>query len=468
MVTVERVEIREMSARDFESGVSRDAEQRRKNQALHRSAEGDDAGLRTLRSVVKSQLLNGRIRERYWAAQSYLAITKRLLRPSNQTFARYVARDYFRFVSNAVHAIPGETRKRARAAAKWLLRAQDATPDDGVSLGYFPCDRVQTNGWCPSYPETTGYIIPTLLEFSEHCKDSAFRQRALRMAIWETKIQMASGAVQGGPVCARDGQMPAVFNTGMVLHGYTAAYRATNASEFLESGRRAADFLLADLGDDGHFRTHGPFVSQNRYKTYNCLCAWPLYRFGEDIRDARYQEAAVGVVEAALRQQQANGWFSNNCFTNSETPITHTIGYTLQGVLEVGVLADREGFLESAQRGTDPLLRQISPEGFLRGSFFADWKPGLYSSCLTGNAQLAVVCYRLYEITGDSKYKTAADRLVNYLKALQIVDSDNPAINGAIPGSFPLMGCYMTAGYPNWATKYFLDALLYQDRFQES
>src|SRR5882757_4781978 len=144
------------------------------------------------------------------------------------------------------------------------------------------------------------------------------------MAIWETKIQMASGAVQGGPVCAPEQQAPAVFNTGMVLHGYTAAYRATKAPEFLEAGRRASDFLRTDLGDDGHFRTHGNFVSQHRYKTYNCLCAWPLYRVGEDVCDICDQKAAIKVIETVLKQQRANGWFPNNCFSNSDAPISHT------------------------------------------------------------------------------------------------------------------------------------------------
>ena len=408
----------------------------------------------------------GRIRERYWRAQSYLSTIRNLIRPCNRAFARHVAGDYLRYISNRVQPIQGETRKRAQAAVSWILRAQDATPDDGVSLGYFPCDANPSNGWRPSYPETTGYIIPSLLQYSECFKDSDVRERALRMAMWEIKVQMPSGAVQGGPICPPEQQAPAVFNTGMVLHGFIAAYRATAAPEFLEAGRRAADFLVADLGDDGHFQTHGQFVSEHRYKTYNCLCAWPLFHIGEDLGDARYQETAVKVVEAVLGQQQANGWFSNNCFTNSDSPITHTIGYTLQGILEVGGVAGREDFIESAKRGVDPLLQRISPRGFLRGSFYADWSPGLHSSCLTGNAQLAVVCYRLHELTGDSKYAIAANRLLNNLKALQVLDSDNPEINGAIPGSFPLMGSYMTAGYPDWATKYFLDALLFQDPLQ--
>jgi hypothetical protein len=33
--------------------------------------------------------------------------------------------------------------------------------------------------------------------------------------------------------------------------------------------------------------------------------------------------------------------------------------------------------------------------------------------------------------------------------------------------SGPLFGEYMRAGYPNWATKYFLDALLLQERLSQ-
>ena len=273
--------------------------------------------VKTCGRILATQLLDGNPRERYWAARSYLALATRLLRHSNRTFTRHVVRDYLQFLSKSVHPIEGETRERAQAAVGWLLRAQDSTSDDGVSLGYFPCDSGSGNSWRPSYPETTGYIIPSLLEFAERFKDRQVRQRALQMAIWETKVQMASGAVQGGPVCAPERQVPAVFNTGMVLHGYTAAYRASDDPQFLDAGWHAAGFLLADMGADGHFRTHGPFVSQHRIKTYNCLCAWALYRFGEDIGDSRYQGAAVKAVEAALGQQRANGWFSTFIFHSS-------------------------------------------------------------------------------------------------------------------------------------------------------
>ena len=78
-------------------------------------------------------------------------------------------------------------------------------------------------------------------------------------------------------------------------------------------------------------------------------------------------------------------------------------------------------------------------------------------------AHHVAVLYRLSKIRENEFYLKTADRLVNFLKALQLHNSKDPNMNGAIAGSFPLLGGYMTAGYPNWATKYFLDALLLQE-----
>src|SRR5207253_10077641 len=133
----------------------------------------------------------------------------------------------------------------------------------------------------PSYPETTGYIITSLLAFSDQTNDAVVRDAALRMAYWEIMIQMPSGAVQGGPVCPAPQQTAAVFNTGMVLDGWCSAYQATGNALFLEAGRRAAVFLDGDLNEESYFRTNGAFVSGNEIKTYTCLCAWALHRFAD-------------------------------------------------------------------------------------------------------------------------------------------------------------------------------------------
>jgi len=402
-------------------------------------------------------------REKYWNLAGLWAELRRLHAASNVEFRGHAQRDLASYLFGRIRPVAGENDRRARAAVGWILRAQNATPDDGVSLGYFPCsaDRVR---WRPSYPETTGYIITSLLEYAKCYGDARARDAAIRMACWEASIQMESGAVQGGPVVPRDRQTPAAFNTGMVLDGWCSAYDVTGDAMLLDAARRAADFLVDDLDEAGYYRTNGAFVKTGEIKTYTCLCAWAVHRFGDCVGEARYRDAAVRSVEAALRQQQANGWFAHNCLTRSDAPLTHTVGYTMQGILEVGVCASREDFVTAVARTMQAIIPHIDENGFLPGMFFSDWRPAAFSSCLTGSAQIAIVGYRLHQITGVSSYRAAADRLTDFLKALQSLDARDENVNGAIAGSFPIFGNYMRGGYPNWATKYLLDALMLQQR----
>jgi uncharacterized protein YyaL (SSP411 family) len=401
------------------------------------------------------------LRERWWDTQRSVGRWAALTKPRNRAFGAVVLADRTRFVFGA-KPVRGQTRERARAAAAWLARAQDATPDDGVSYGYFPCE--PAGGWDVSYPETTGYIIPSLIAFAHLDGQPALIDRAQRMARWEAAVQMKSGAVQGGKLATPDKQTPATFNTGMVLHGFSAAYRESRDAALLAAGRRAADFLFADLNADGYFRTNGEYVSAGVIKVYNCLCGWALYLFGQDAGDQRYLDAAIRAAEGAVRKQSANGWIADNCLNDPNAPLTHTIGYTLQGLIEIGTLARRGDLVEAARKGVEPLVARLPASGRLYGRYRSDWSPALRSTCLTGSAQIAIVLYRLTEELGDRRWAEAAHRIVDFLKAMQVVDSSDPGVNGALAGSFPIFGEYMTGGYPNWATKYFLDALMLQEK----
>ena len=417
----------------------------------------------TMARIAADKWFKPRLRETYWGVSALASDLKRLKRPENLAFKRLVLQDQWRFMARTARPVNGESVARMQHAVRWLLHAQRATPDSGVPLGYFPC-RPDIAGWMPSYPETTGYIITSLLAYADRFSDEQAKTAALAMAHWEVSVQMPSGAVQGGPVCPPSSQTAAAFNTGMVLDGWCSAYLASKDPAVLDAARRAADFLVTDLDENGYFRTNGAFVSAGEIKTYTCLCAWAMHRFGVACGERRYQDAAIKVIEAALRQQQPNGWFAHNCLTRSDAPLTHTIGYTLQGVLEVGLAAAREDFIAAVKKSIDQIIVRIEKSGFLHACFYADWEPASLSSCLTGSAQIAIVCYRLYECTGVSDYRQAGDLLLNYLKALQVLDAENPAFSGAIAGSFPIFGDHMRGGYPNWATKYFLDALLLQER----
>lgn len=408
--------------------------------------------------------------ERYWRLMQHGTRLRHLFQATDPELRRLLLKDQLHFfLRPEKNHTQDATTLRAREALHWLYRAQEATPDDGVSMGYFPLEGSDTQAWRPSYPETTGYIIVTLMDYGEQYHDPEANSRAWDMGRWEVAVQMASGAVQGGMLVDKERQTPAVFNTGMVLQGWTRLLDERWDDELAEAARKAANFLLEDQGTDGHFRTHGRFVGTDPIKTYNVLCAWPLYRLGVMLEEKKYREAALRLAQAAMGQQQANGWFAHNDLTRPEAPLTHTIGYTLQGLLEVGIAADDETMITSVTQGLDRMMHLVDQHGFLPGRLNAHWQPSCWSSCLTGSAQIAVVGFRLYEITGKPDYRSCSNRLVTFLQGLQNVTTPHPGVRGGLAGSFPMLtGSYMTAGYPNWATKYFLDALIIQKRLQHS
>ena len=398
-----------------------------------------------------------KLKEKYWDFANRREMESRMALPQNQAFAAHV-RNERDLVMAAANGQVEDPQQRLEAAVDWLLQAQSRTPDGGVSQGYFPITTEE--GWKASYPETTGYIITTLLRIARRDQREDLAEAALRMADWEIDVQMSSGAVQGGVVCPPEQQSAAAFNTGMVVDGWVSAWEHSGEDRHLQAALRGARFLAADLNDEGFFRTNGDYVHGDAVKTYTCLCAWAMYRAGNAADDDALRSAAVRSIEAALRQREDNGWFRNNCLNLSHIPLTHTIGYALQGIFEVGVLAGRADFIDAVRHTLDGALSSLQDNGYLAARLDCNWQPQAEHVCLTGSVQLAIICFRLAEEFGEEQFVDAGTRLLGFVKATQLMACDNESMVGAIPGSFPLLGEYMMAGYPNWATKYYIDALM--------
>ena len=404
----------------------------------------------------------GALKQKYWTYKKTQARNSKLKLPENNCFHALVEQQKVDKV--AIKPVSYEdNQKHLREAIDWILRAKQATNDNGVALGYFPLS--EHNGWMPSYPETTGYIITTLLKVAKQNQDEQLKSQALAMADWEIDVQMPNGAVQGGPVCAPENQTAAAFNTGMVADGWMSAFEATGESKYLDAAVRAATFLANDLDEHGFFKTNGDFVSQNEVKTYTCLCAWAMYRAGMVAQDMDIKDAAIRSVEAAINQQNNVGWFKNNCLTHSDMPLTHTIGYVLQGILEVGILAERADFIAAAKLGLSGALSTLDNNGYLSARLNKQWQPKEQYVCLTGSVQLAILCYRFAEQLNNNEFIESGHKLTNFVKSTQLLSAENSAMQGAIAGSYPIMGDYMIGGYPNWATKYFIDAVMLQNKY---
>jgi hypothetical protein len=67
---------------------------------------------------------------------------------------------------------------------------------------------------------------------------------------------------------------------------------------------------------------------------------------------------------------------------------------------------------------------------------------------------------RLAQITGDDSFRSHAQAGLSYIKATQKLEDQDDAVRGGIAGSFPIWGDYSRFEYPNWAAKFFSDALM--------
>lgn len=346
------------------------------------------------------------------------------------------------------------------ATAEWLARAHDQGNDAGVSRGYSAAriSQVGYEGWEPSYPETTGYIIPTALLLAERFGDPSWRDRALRMADWEIAIQMESGAVMGSVVTARPS--PAVFNTGQVIFGWLAAHAASGDEKYLTAARRAGDYLISVQEADGSWRKGNSRFALCQATTYNARVAWALALLSKATGDDRYATAARRNVTHALSKQNSAGWFADNCLSEPERPLLHTIVYAIRGIMETGVTLGEGKYVDASAKALSALLRCQRPDGGIPGRLAADWSSDSRWDCVTGDAQAAGAWLRIHSLVGGKEYRDAARRAIEFVKRTQNLSHPNSGICGGVKGSFPFDGPYGRYEMLNWAAKFFMDALL--------
>src|SRR5205807_4735609 len=346
-----------------------------------------------------------------------------------------------------------DAARHLREAAEWLKRAQDYGVDRGVAYG-----SDFGHGFLPSYPETTEYIICTFLRLSEHYQDPDFFNRAVAMGEWETAIQMPSGAVMGGVY--NSSPTPAVFNTGMVLLGWASLFRKTADSRFKEAGARAAQWLMQMQEPNGEWIRGNSQFANPRTTVYNVKAAWGLAEMGAALGEDVWIKAAVRNAEFAISKQLPNGWFNDCCLEDGNCPLLHTIAYTMQGLIGIGKISGREEFIEAAARTADALLKLMDANGFIPGKIHRDFRGAVNWCCLTGTAQTSIVWSQLEKLLGQKSYAVAAEHANAYLMIRHDINNCDLSIRGGVAGSWPVWGSYGRFKVLNWATKFFLDALL--------
>lgn len=339
-----------------------------------------------------------------------------------------------------------------QSGLEWLATAQDhsASHDGGFARHYS-----LVSGWSTSYPETSGYIVPTLIEHSRRRGDPALLARAQKAVDWLVSIQFPEGGFQGSTIGSPIHAM-VTFDTGQILQALAAG--VLNFGEaYRPAMLRAADWLVTVQDADGCWRYPNPFVDTDADRAFETHVAWGLLEVARLSKDPSHERAAMRNIDWALSQQTENGWFANCCLAYPEAPLTHTLAYALRGVIE-GFLFSREPrLLEASLKTATGILAALDADGFLPGRLNHHWLGSGPWACLTGSAQMGICWLLLYRETRDARFRDAAFRVNSYVRrTLHTAGSSN--VLGGVKGAFPADGGYNEYQFLNWACKFMIDA----------
>jgi hypothetical protein len=343
------------------------------------------------------------------------------------------------------------TTDALRSLVSWILDAQDS---GGAIAAYYSL----LTGHSDSYPEVTGYIVPTLYDYARETGDQRARQAAERATRWLLSLQMPSGAFPGGLHGAA--AEPSVFNSGQILQGLVRAHAETGSADILRSAVAAGDWLAQSQQANGEWS--GPGAYQGVAHTYYSMVAWALALLADASANPSPAAAADRNIDWVLTHVKPSGWI-DGINLQGHPAYLHFIAYVIQGVLECGIVRHREDAIEAAARPAWVLLRRFETHKHLLGTYEPDFKGGQRFTCLTGNAQMSCVWLRLFEVTGDLRYLNAALKMNEKLKQLVPVRGRR-GIVGGVAGSHPIWGAYQPLRYISWGCKFLSDALLLEER----
>ncbi len=231
-------------------------------------------------------------------------------------------------------------KRRLDAAIQWLVNSIDEHEGNGSAAFFMP-----VKGWSPAYPETTGYLIPTMLSVGQQYPHQGLIKRAISCADWLCSIQLENGHFPAG---VGGDLIPNIFDTGQILFGLTAAYEYTKCDHYYEAIDKACNRLLALLESDGSWQKDG-FVPGHS-PVYYSRVVWALLEANKILERPELQQKMEKTLGYYADQLNDNLSFTSWNFVPGEPAYTHTIAYTIRGFLECGILLNQPRYLSLAQK----------------------------------------------------------------------------------------------------------------------
>jgi hypothetical protein len=316
------------------------------------------------------------------------------------------------------------------------------------------------NKYFPPLPESVAGWISTLIRIKNkypHLFTKVFGNSNPHVKIgeWLLSEQRPDGTFASSYEDTLN-QPPAVFANGCVISGLIALYAETKDEKILAAARKSAEWLLLMQMPDGtwkHYSYNVPYA--------NTMTAYSLIRLGKMTNDERFLNAGKKKIFYVLDKQKDSGSFSED----TEKAVYHytdIIAYTLTGILLSARDLKDESLINAVDKAYRGLFVLLGSDGYLPGEINNEFKTTINYCCLTGNSLLSSLGMLLYKEGGNEIFKTAAVKLLQYVKEKQL-HSRYPYLEGGVPASWPISGKYLPYEINSAGERFFVEALMDQE-----
>ena len=275
-----------------------------------------------------------------------------------------------------------------------------------------------------SYPEVTGYYIPTLIKWG-------YRDLAISYAKWLVSIQKEDGSWYD-----TDNMDPYVFDTAQILKGLIEIRNIYPKVD--ENIKKGAEYILSNIDGEGRLNTPSkdcwPADENICSELIHLYCLSPLIEASKILGNEKYKEMAYKVLE----------YYKKNCYEKiiNFSLLSHFYAYVMEGLLDLGEK-------EIVGIAMAKLKKVLDEKGYVPAYNDVSWV------CSTGLFQLAVVWYKMGDLASGDKAFEYACRLQN--------ETGGWFGSYLVGGSSGEDNTYFPVSEISWANKYFLDALYYKN-----
>ena len=261
----------------------------------------------------------------------------------------------------------------SRRMIDWLLQSPVRNTDRAQkSFGSFSHGIHDETGRSPGqYTEITGYGVSLLAHLYRWQQDNRFLESAREAARFLMDIQHESGAYPHCPnpeSACKNGDL-FTFDTSMCTMGMVDLFMVDPEPAYLESARRAGDWLLSMQRDDGAFRAkflplNGHTQTGNFFGDGSCIHvknAMALLKLSVAGGEKKYETAARKVCDYVLGLQAPEGFFWT--MPTRDFVFSHAHCYACEGFLSAHAYTGDERYLNAAMKGIEWLKRVQQADG---------------------------------------------------------------------------------------------------------